>query len=59
MALNWSVQFLRLSLFSSTDVVLSDKDWKAITGEDEASTRQNIPGGKVFAGQFLGGQLNL
>lgn len=59
MALNWQVELLRLTLISSEPVALAESDWTAITGEAEAATRQNVTGGKRYAGAFAGGQLTL
>lgn len=57
MAVDWDVEVLRLSLFSTAVVPISDRDWEAITTVPEAETRQNLPGGKSYAGKFSDGQL--
>src|SRR5215472_13906013 len=59
MAIDWAVENVRLSLFSKAAVVVTDADWKALTGQQEAETRQNVPGGRVLAGPHEGGRLNL
>jgi len=59
MTVDWGVESLRLSLFSTAVVPISDRDWEAITGQPEAETRQNVPGGKSYAGIFADGQLTL
>jgi hypothetical protein len=59
MAIEWAVENVRLSLFSKAAVLVSDTDWKALTGQQEADTRQNVPGGRILAGPYDGGQLNL
>jgi hypothetical protein len=55
MAVNWGVNLIRLSLFSSEAVAFSDKDWRVITNQDESELRQNVIGGKRLAGKFLNG----
>lgn len=50
---DWAVQQLRVSLFSSAAVTLSEAHWKAITGQDEADNRIALPGGKQYSGKFL------
>jgi hypothetical protein len=57
MARIWSVESLRLTLFSSEPISISDADWSVITGQAEAETRQNVAGGKRYIGKFGGGQL--
>ena len=52
---DWAVQQLRVSLFSSGAISLSEAHWKIITGEDEANNRQAISGGKLYSGKSLGG----
>ncbi len=59
MSLDWGVQLARLTLFSSEQLTVSDKDWQAITGQEEAETRQTIPGGRSLSGKVLNGQLNV
>lgn len=55
MPYDWAVQQLRLSLFASEAISLTEKDWKTITGQDEAENRTAIPGGKQYSGKFMGG----
>jgi hypothetical protein len=45
MAIVWSTELLRLSLFASEPVQASDADWTAITGQAESETRQTHAGG--------------
>jgi hypothetical protein len=57
---DWAVQQLRVSLFSSAAVHLTEaRHWKLLTGQDEAENRLTIPGGKQYIGKFLSGVLNL
>ena len=46
MSLDWGVDVARLSLFLSEPYPISDKDWTIVTGQEEAGTRQVVPGGK-------------
>jgi hypothetical protein len=55
MPYDWAVQQLRLSLFASEAVTLSENLWKTVTGQDEAEIRIAVPGGKQYGGKFLGG----
>jgi hypothetical protein len=57
MPYDWAVQQLRLSLFASEPITLSESLWKTITGQDEAESRTAVPGGKQYSGKFLGGVL--
>jgi len=50
---DWAVQQLRVSLFSSAPITLTEAHWKFITGQDEADNRAAIPGGKQYSGKFL------
>jgi hypothetical protein len=60
MARDWIAESLRLSLYSSEVIGLSEKDWSVLTGQDEAETRQTVPGGgKRYSGRFGPGQLML
>jgi hypothetical protein len=59
MAVEWAVESLRLSLFSTDVIPISDRDWEAITTQPEAETRQSVPGGKSYVGNFADGQLTL
>jgi hypothetical protein len=56
---NWAVQQMRVSLFSSDAMSLSEKHWKQLTGEDEAASRIAIAGGKQYSGKFLGGTFSV
>jgi hypothetical protein len=49
MDLDWQAEFVRVSLFSNASIKISDDDWKHITGQDEAATRTQIPGGHALA----------
>jgi hypothetical protein len=55
----WKVNALRLTLFSTQAVAVSDKDWTAITSQEESETRQVVLGGRTMSGRFGGGQLQL
>jgi len=59
MSLNWDVQAVRLTIFALESVSLSDKDWQAFTGQDEAETRQAIPGGRRFSGRMTNGVFSI
>jgi hypothetical protein len=59
MARDWGVESLRLTLFSPDTIALSDADWTAITGEQEAATRQVTPGVRRYVGSLLAGQFIL
>jgi hypothetical protein len=59
MALEWTAELLRLSLFCSAPASLSSVDWKTITGEDEPETQQKLAGGRAMVGPFLDGNLAL
>jgi hypothetical protein len=56
---DWSVQQLRVSLFTSEPVLPSEAGWKALTGEDEAENRVTVPGGRQYSGKLLDGLLAL
>lgn len=59
MALNWTCESIRLSLFSSQAIRLSSENWKALTGLDEAEEEQKGANRHVFASAMLGGQFAL
>jgi hypothetical protein len=59
MELDWHAESLRVSLFTRVAPTLSDQDWKTLTGQEEADTRTQIPGGRAFIGSAFGGQLTL
>jgi hypothetical protein len=59
MALEWTTETLRLSLFCAEDVKITPEIWKAITDQDEPQTQQSFAGGRSFIGPFQGGVLNL
>jgi hypothetical protein len=59
MAQNWGVSIVRLSLFSGNPINISDADWKTVTGEDEAPTRETIQGLKRLSGKAFGGALTV
>ncbi|MCK1322772.1 hypothetical protein IVA94_18095 [Bradyrhizobium sp. 156] len=59
MALNWTCESVRLSLFSSQAVRLSPENWTALSGQEEAEQEQKGTGRHVFAGPMLGGQFTL
>jgi hypothetical protein len=55
MALEWQAETIRVSLFSNEAVKVTDVDWHAITGQDEAPIRQTLSHSRTLAGPFLGG----
>src|SRR4051812_42475780 len=59
MALEWTTETLRLSLFCTENVKLTSADWKAITGQEEAETVQNVAPRRSLIGPFQGGVLNV
>jgi hypothetical protein len=59
MALDWTCESMRLSLFSSQAVKLLAGDWKALTGQDEPEQEQKGASRHVFAASMLGGQFTL
>lgn len=59
MALDWSTETLRVSLFSNDVVKLSPDDWKKITGNDAPEAEQKAVGRHIMSGPFLEGQLSL
>ena len=59
MGLDWGVQVARLSLFLSEPHAISDKDWAIITGQEEAETRQAVPGGKRLSGSVPSGVMHV
>lgn len=59
MELEWHAESLRVSLFTRVAPKLTDQDWKTLTGQEEADTRTQIPGGRAFIGSAFGGQLTL
>jgi hypothetical protein len=59
MDLDWGVESARLSLFLSEPHAISDKDWAIITGQQEAETRQAVPGGKRLSGPVPSGVMHM
>jgi hypothetical protein len=60
MAVAWSAELLRLSLFASEPVQASGSDWKAITGQEESETRHALPGGgRSYVGVHRDSQLTI
>jgi hypothetical protein len=59
MGLDWGVETSRLSLFLSEPHAISDKDWAVITGQDEAETRQAVPGGRRLSGSVPNGVMHV
>jgi hypothetical protein len=59
MALEWIAEALRVSLFSTGTVSLTDGDWKKITGQDEAETQQKVVGRRTMVGPYLDGRLSV
>jgi hypothetical protein len=58
MTFDWAAQQVRLSVFSTAPIAASERDWQAITGQEEAETRTSIPGGRAFSGAFADGYLS-
>ena len=56
MALDWLAENLRVSLFFSEAVKISNADWKTITDSDEAEIEQKVAAQHSLSGPFLGGQ---
>jgi hypothetical protein len=59
MTLEWSVETLRVSLFSTEVVSLGPDDWKGLTGKDTPDAEQKVVGRHTMSGPFLGGQFSL
>lgn len=59
MALEWTAETLRLSLFFPNPVKVVEADWKTITGQDEPQTIQNVAARRTLAGPFLDGVLQI
>jgi hypothetical protein len=59
MDLDWGVEVARLSLFLSEPRAISDRDWAIITGQQEAETRQAVPGGKSLSGSVPSGVMHM
>jgi len=59
MALDWTTETLRLSLFCSENVKLTIANWTTITGQDEPQTVQNVAPRRSFVGPFHDGTLNI
>ncbi len=59
MGLDWGGEVARLSLFLSEPHAISDKDWAIITGQEEAETRQAVPGGKRLSGSVPNGVMHM
>jgi hypothetical protein len=59
MGLDWGVGQARLSLFLREPHAISDKDWAIITGQEEAATRQAVPGGKLLSGSVPSGVMHM
>jgi hypothetical protein len=59
MSLDWGVDVARLSLFLSEPYPISDKDWTIVTGQEEADTRQAVPGGKRLSGAVPTGVMHM
>ncbi len=53
---DWWVQTLRVSLFSTSKIALTDQDWTDFTGIADPD-RSSVPGGKLYVGPAFGGQL--
>ncbi|WP_214476052.1 hypothetical protein [Mesorhizobium sp. dw_380] len=58
MTAKWLVENLRLSVFSNEAVKGSESDWSRLTGQEEAESRQAVPAGRIYAGEFGPGRLS-
>ncbi len=59
MALEWMADGLRLSLFSSENMKVTQSDWTRITGKEELEAEHRARGRYAISGAFLEGQLSL
>jgi hypothetical protein len=59
MALEWTAETIRLSLFFSDNVKTTIADWKKVTGQDEPQTIQSVAARRSFIGPFQGGVLQI
>jgi hypothetical protein len=59
MALDWTVETLRVSLFSSDTVKLSEDHWRSLTSQDESEGRQTTAAVRAYTGTFLDAHLTL
>jgi hypothetical protein len=59
MALNWTVESLRVSLFFADLAKLNRADWKRITDKDEPETEQKAGGRHAMSAHLFGGHLTL
>ena len=55
MALDWSAELLRLSLFSNAPLSVSDSDWLKLTGKPTSELRQVHASGSVYGGAIANG----
>jgi hypothetical protein len=51
-AWDWSAEQLRLSLFSSAPVSVSEADWQRLTGQETSENRKIFPGGVAYSGNI-------
>jgi hypothetical protein len=59
MALEWTAETLRLSLFFSDTMKTTAADWTKVTGQDEPQTVQNVASRRSMIGPFQGGVLHI
>ncbi|WP_064033946.1 hypothetical protein [Methylosinus sp. R-45379] len=59
MAMDWIVETLRVSLFSTHTIDISNADWTKITGQDEAETQKKALGRRTMTGPYRNAILNL
>lgn len=59
MAAKWQAENLRLTVFVDGPVKGSEAEWTTLTGQEEAELRQNVPAGRVYAGEYGPGRLTL
>jgi hypothetical protein len=56
---DWTCETIRLSLFSTGGVQITNEDWTNLTGQAEAEKEQKGAGRRVMASALMGGQLSL
>lgn len=59
MQIEWAAETVRLSLFTTEAVDITNADWLGLTGQPEAPNTQSMPGRRVMFGPFHPGALHL
>jgi hypothetical protein len=59
MTLDWVAENFRVTAFAAEPLHLTEKQWQTVTGQDEAESRTQVPGGRAYSGPALGGYLLL